>query len=246
MREHLLRTGHTSFGETCYGRATVFIRTESLEPMLSRRTLLVALAGAPLAACQTAYQPRVATGDDLTDWYIGSLPDQPHPIPLVDRSKMRPELARQTVRYAGGERPGTIVVDIDQRFLYLVQGNGTALRYAVGVGRQGFSWKGVAYVGRKGVWPAWSPTTTMVKLNRNLPRHREPGLDNPLGARALYLYQGNRDTLFRIHGTNEPWSIGEQVSSGCIRMLNEDILDLYNRVPVGATVLVKRNGRYRA
>ena len=88
-----------------------------------------------------------------------------------------------------------------------------------------------------------SPTTTMVKLNRNLPRHREPGLDNPLGARALYLYQGNRDTLFRIHGTNEPWSIGDQVSSGCIRMLNEDILDLYNRVPVGATVLVKRNGR---
>jgi lipoprotein-anchoring transpeptidase ErfK/SrfK len=215
--------------------------------MLSRRTMLLALAGAPLAACNTVQTrgPDLAA-DDMSGWYVGFQPDQPHPIPLVDRSKMRPELARQTVRYAGGERAGTIVVDIDQRFLYLVQGDGTAVRYGVGVGRQGFSWKGVAYVGRKGVWPAWSPTTTMVKLKPNLPRHREPGLDNPLGARALYLYQGNRDILFRIHGTNEPWSIGDQVSSGCIRMLNEDVFDLYNRVSVGATVLVKRNGRYRA
>jgi lipoprotein-anchoring transpeptidase ErfK/SrfK len=171
--------------------------------------------------------------------------DQPFPIPLVDRSRMKPEHRRQTVSYSGPERPGTIVVDIDQRFLYLVQDGGTAIRYAVGVGRQGFSWKGVAYVGRKGVWPNWSPTTTMVKLKPDLPRHRAAGLDNPLGARALYLYQGNRDILFRIHGTNEPWSIGEQVSSGCIRMLNEDVADLYNRVPVGATVLVKRHGRYR-
>ena len=215
--------------------------------MLSRRSLLAMLAGAPLAACNTAYGPRpqFAAGDDLAGWYVGTLADHPHPIPLVDRGRMRPELARQVVSYTGGERPGTVVVDIDQRYLYLVQDGGRAVRYGVGVGRQGFSWRGVAYVGRKGVWPAWSPTTTMVKLKPDLPRHREPGLDNPLGARALYLYQGNRDTLFRIHGTNEPWSIGEQVSSGCIRMLNEDILDLYNRVPVGTTVLVKRHGRYR-
>jgi lipoprotein-anchoring transpeptidase ErfK/SrfK len=137
------------------------------------------------------------------------------------------------------------VVDIDDRFLYLVQPGGQAIRYGIGVGRQGFSWRGVAYVGRKGVWPAWSPTRTMVSLKPELPRYRDSGLDNPLGARALYLYQNGGDTLFRIHGTNEPWSIGEQVSSGCVRMLNEDVLDLYNRVPVGTTVLVRRNGRWR-
>ena len=148
-------------------------------------------------------------------------------------------------RIRGGERPGTIVVDIDDRFLYLVQGNGTAIRYGVGVGRQGFSWKGAATVGRKAVWPDWGPTATMVSLKPELPRFRKGGLDNPLGARALYLYQNGRDILFRIHGTNEPWSIGEQVSSGCIRMLNEDILDLYNRLPIGTTVLVRRNGRWR-
>src|SRR5919112_2104058 len=214
--------------------------------MISRRILLGALASTPLAACNTVTPGPPVTVESEPSWYAGSLPDKPYPVPLVDRRLISPDEFGQLVPYQGGERPGTIVVNIDERFLYLVQGDGTAVRYGVGVGRQGFSWKGVAYVGRKGVWPAWSPTTTMVKLNRNLPRHREPGLDNPLGARALYLYQGNRDTLFRIHGTNEPWSIGDQVSSGCIRMLNEDILDLYNRVPVGATVLVKRNGRYRA
>jgi lipoprotein-anchoring transpeptidase ErfK/SrfK len=120
------------------------------------------------------------------------------------------------------------------------------MQYGVGVGKAGFSWKGEARVGRKGVWPDWSPTATMVSLNPDLPRTRKGGLDNPLGARALYLYQGNRDILFRIHGTNEPWSIGEQMSSGCVRMLNEDIADLYERVPVGTRVLVKRSGKYRA
>ncbi|MGL4445084.1 MAG: L,D-transpeptidase, partial [Alsobacter sp.] len=114
-----------------------------------------------------------------------------------------------------------------------------------GVGRQGFSWRGRASVGRKSVWPDWSPTSTMVRLNPDLPRFVEAGIDNPLGARAIYLYQDGRDTLFRIHGTNEPWSIGEQVSSGCIRLLNEDVADLYQRVSVGTTVLVKRNGVYR-
>jgi lipoprotein-anchoring transpeptidase ErfK/SrfK len=159
---------------------------------------------------------------------------------------MPPEYRRQIVAYAGSEAPGTIVVDIDQRFLYLVQPGHQAIRYGIGVGRDGFSWRGVATVERKGVWPAWSPTTTMVSLKPNLPRFRGPGLDNPLGARALYLYQNGADTLFRIHGTNEPWSIGQAVSSGCVRMLNEDVVDLYDRVPVGTTVLVRRNGRWRA
>jgi lipoprotein-anchoring transpeptidase ErfK/SrfK len=111
------------------------------------------------------------------------------------------------------------------------------------VGRQGFSWHGAAYVGRKATWPDWTPTSTMLKIRPDLPRHMEGGLRNPLGARALYLYQDGRDTMFRLHGTNEPWSIGKQVSSGCVRLLNEDIYDLYNRVPVGATVLVRRGSR---
>jgi lipoprotein-anchoring transpeptidase ErfK/SrfK len=215
--------------------------------MITRRLLLGALAVAPLAACQTAQmQPQaVAEADPYAGWYIGSIPDQPHNVPLVDRSKMDAKYARQTVAYNGPEKPGSIVVDIDERHLYLVQPDQKAVRYGVGVGKQGFSWRGVASVGRKGVWPAWSPTKTMVGIKPDLPRHMEAGLDNPLGARALYLHQNGADTLFRIHGTNEPWSIGEQVSSGCVRMLNEDVVDLYERVPVGTTVYVKRNGRYR-
>jgi lipoprotein-anchoring transpeptidase ErfK/SrfK len=216
---------------------------------IARRTLLLSLAALPLAACNTvqhAAAPAVpAVQDEYASWYVGSIEDTPHNIPVVDKSRIRQDLRRQTVQYEGPERAGTIVVDIDRRFLYLVQEGGTAVRYGVGVGKDGFSWRGTARVGRKGVWPNWSPTTTMVSLKPKLPRYMEGGLDNPLGARALYLYQGDRDILFRIHGTNEPWSIGEAVSSGCIRMLNEDIVDLYNRVPVGTTVMVKRNGRYR-
>lgn len=213
-----------------------------------RRLVLGALVAVPLAACQTVQQPPQpfeVAGTDDSGWYIGTKDDEPFDIPLVDRTKMDSKYARQTVAYDGPEKPGSIVVDIDERMLYLVQPDGKAIRYGIGVGRQGFSWRGIATVGRKGVWPAWRPTTTMVSLMPDLPRFRDAGLDNPLGARALYLYQNGRDTLFRIHGTNEPWSIGEQVSSGCVRMLNEDVVDLYERVPVGATVYVKRNGRYR-
>jgi lipoprotein-anchoring transpeptidase ErfK/SrfK len=209
--------------------------------MISRRNLLIGLATMPLAACNTT--EGFGPGYELSGWYIGRMPDEPFPIPLVDQSRLDPKFRRQTVAYTGGERPGTIVADIDQRFLYLVQPNGKALRYGVGVGRQGFSWRGAAYVGRKAVWPDWTPTNTMLKIRPNLPHHVEGGLRNPLGARALYLYQDGHDTMFRLHGTNEPWSIGKQVSSGCVRLLNEDIHDLYNRVPVGATVLVRRGHR---
>lgn len=215
--------------------------------MTTRRALFGLLAGMPLAACQSfkTAQNAAPTDADFERWYIGTAKDEPHDYYLVDRSLLKAEYARQVVPFEGGQKPGTIVVDIDDRFLYLVGNDGTALRYGVGVGRQGFSWKGVATVGRKGKWPSWTPTATMVSLKIAAGGARESGIDNPLGARALYLYQGNRDILFRIHGTNEPWSIGEQVSSGCIRMLNEDIVDLYDRVPVGTTVMVRRNGRWR-
>jgi lipoprotein-anchoring transpeptidase ErfK/SrfK len=214
--------------------------------MISRRILLGALAGAPLAACNTVMPGPPVAVESEPSWYVGSLPDEPYPVPLVNRNGISPDEFAQLVPYSGRERPGTVVVDIDEHFLYLVQNDGTAIRYGVGVGKQGFSWRGAAYVGRKAVWPAWSPTATMVSLKPDLPRFQKSGLDNPLGARALYLYQNGRDTLFRIHGTNEPWTIGQQVSSGCIRMLNEEVLDLYERVPVGTTVLVRRSAQRRA
>ena len=136
------------------------------------------------------------------------------------------------------QAPGTIVVDTRTKHLYLVLDDGSAVQYGIGVGRQGFEWKGEAHVERKAEWPAWYPPKEMIKRRPDLPEHMEGGLDNPLGARALYLYQGNKDTLFRIHGTNEPDTIGKAVSSGCIRMMNADVVDLYKRVPVGTHVVV--------
>jgi lipoprotein-anchoring transpeptidase ErfK/SrfK len=136
------------------------------------------------------------------------------------------------------EPAGTIVIDTSSRHLYLVQPGGGAIQYGIGVGRQGFTWKGVARVGRKTEWPRWIPPKEMLQRRPDLPEEMDGGLDNPLGARALYLFQGNKDTLFRIHGTNEPDSIGKAVSSGCIRMMNADAIDLYERVKVGTRVVV--------
>jgi lipoprotein-anchoring transpeptidase ErfK/SrfK len=137
-----------------------------------------------------------------------------------------------------GEPPGTIVINTNERHLYLVGAGGTAIRYGIGVGRDGFTWKGVAQVGRKSEWPRWIPPKDMLKRRPDLPEEMDGGLENPLGARALYLFQGKRDTLFRIHGTNEPDTIGRAVSSGCIRMMNADVIDLYVRVGIGTRVVV--------
>ena len=152
-----------------------------------------------------------------------------------------PRYRRQFVKYETSEPAGTIVVDPDQRFLYLVMGAGEALRYGVAVGREGSNWSGRATIRRKAEWPTWTPTKWMIQRDPKLARWSRGmpgGPRNPLGARALYLYQGDRDTLYRIHGTNEPWSIGRAVSSGCIRLVNDDIIDLYVRVPLGTSVLV--------
>ena len=132
--------------------------------------------------------------------------------------------------------PGTIIVRQSERRLYYVLGNGQALRYAVAVGREGAAWSGTNVITSKKEWPGWTPTTDILRRQPNLPRHMEGGPQNPMGARALYL----GDTLYRIHGTNEPWTIGTNVSSGCIRMTNEDVIDLYNRTRMGATVIVLR------
>lgn len=142
--------------------------------------------------------------------------------------------ARKTVIYTGREKPGTVVIDTAARSLTLVQPNGKAIRYAVGVGREGYSWKGVETVSQKREWPDWRPPADMLARRPDLPVHMAGGPDNPLGARELYL----GGTLYRIHGSNEPETIGGRVSSGCIRMTNEDVIDLYDRVPVGAKVVV--------
>ncbi|MGZ9115735.1 MAG: L,D-transpeptidase [Methylocystis sp.] len=149
-----------------------------------------------------------------------------------------PTTTREIVQDPTNERPGTITVDTNNRYLYLSLPNGQAVRYGVGVGRQGFTWKGRTHIGRKEAWPDWTPPAAMLKRRPDLPRHMTGGEDNPLGARAMYLFSGNRDTMFRIHGSNEPWTIGQAVSSGCIRMLNNDVTDLFSRVKVGATVVV--------
>jgi lipoprotein-anchoring transpeptidase ErfK/SrfK len=145
-----------------------------------------------------------------------------------------PRYEKQLVDYRGKEGPGTIVVDTPNKFLFLVQGDGKALRYGIGVGRPGFTWSGVKTISAKKEWPAWTPPPEMLARRPDLPRHMEGGPQNPLGARAMYL----GSSLYRIHGSNEPWTIGTNVSSGCIRMRNEDVTDLYGRVNVGTKVIV--------
>ena len=154
------------------------------------------------------------------------LPPQEYPI--------NPIYERQEVVYHGPEEPGTVVIDTPNKFLYLVQPGGRALRYGIGVGRPGFTWAGTHLVSAKKEWPDWTPPKEMLERQPYLPRHMEGGPNNPLGARALYL----GSTLYRIHGSNEPWTIGQNVSSGCIRMRNADVEDLYERVRVGAKVVV--------
>jgi lipoprotein-anchoring transpeptidase ErfK/SrfK len=150
------------------------------------------------------------------------------------RPAFDPKYEKQVVDYTGKESAGTIVVDTPNKFLYLVEGNGKAMRYGIGVGRPGFTWSGVKTISAKKEWPDWTPPSEMLARRPDLPRHMEGGPQNPLGARAMYL----GSTLYRIHGSNEPWTIGTNVSSGCIRMRNEDVIDLYGRVNVGTRVIV--------
>jgi lipoprotein-anchoring transpeptidase ErfK/SrfK len=152
-----------------------------------------------------------------------------------------------TVSYPTDEAAGTVIIDPQNHYLYLIEEGGLAIRYGVGVGRQGFGWSGTATIHDKQQWPDWYPPKEMLARQPELMSHMSQlqggvgmpgGTGNPLGARAMYLWQGNKDTLYRIHGTAEPWTIGRSVSSGCIRMINQDAIDLYNRVPAGAKVIV--------
>ncbi len=195
---------------------------------LSRRSLIMGVAASVIAAPAFADQS-----------------DDPFVLPPFDEKKLPPPFRRAIVAYNGRHWPGTIIVDTQERQLYLVLANKKAIRYGCAVGRDGFRWAGLADVGRKVMWPRWTPPKSMIARNPEKAKWANGmpgGPDNPLGARALYLFQNGNDTLYRIHGTNEPLSIGKFASSGCIRMVNQDVIDLYRRAPIGSRVIVMAEG----
>ncbi len=207
------------------------------------------MGGVPfaLANCTRAEKPVAglpAPGGDAS--YLSmyaQIDSEPFPVPAIDLTEVAPEFLRREVPYRTGEAPGTVVVDPAARYAYLVLENGRALRYGVGVGRQeAFNFRGEARISRKAEWPGWRPTPDMIKREPERYGPVKEGLPggpgNPLGPRALYLYRDGQDTYYRLHGTIEPSTIGTMVSSGCIRLLNQDIIDLYRRVPLGARVVV--------
>jgi lipoprotein-anchoring transpeptidase ErfK/SrfK len=175
----------------------------------------------------------------------GPRPQERFPLPAINLSRVDPRFYRQEVDYFTTEQPGTIIVDTNQFFLFYIMPNNRAMRYGVGLGRAGFQWSGRARVARKAPWPTWTPPESMIEREPELRQYSAanggmpPGLNNPLGARALYIFQGNRDTLYRIHGSPEYWTIGKAVSSGCVRMINQDVIDLYNRVAIQSPVIVR-------
>lgn len=215
---------------------------------ISRRGLLASLS----SLGGVALMPRAARAEDVdvpvnpAEVYA-PIQSEPFPVPAINIGRVGPRFLRQVVNYDSSEQPGTIIIDPNDHFLYLTDGQGGAIRYGVGVGRQGFAWAGTALIHDKREWPDWYPPKEMIArdpsikaematLQSGIGMHGGPG--NPLGARAMYLFQGNRDTLYRIHGTVEPYTIGSSISSGCIRMINQDVIDLYSRVSVGTTVQV--------
>lgn len=210
-------------------------------------TICTVLIGLSVAGCDTttpstavpqplppSLQTSVASYDARTDGRF--------PVAGIDTSRVNPKNLRQQVTYSTKERPGTIVVDTKNRFVYLIQDGGKAMRYGVGVGREGLEFTGTANIAWKQEWPRWTPTPGMIEREPQKYGRWAGGMDggpaNPLGARALYLFKDGKDTLFRIHGTNQPETIGQAASSGCIRMMNQDVIDLYRRIPTGSKVVV--------
>jgi lipoprotein-anchoring transpeptidase ErfK/SrfK len=191
--------------------------------MLIRLSLLIALTG--FLATPQAFAQANRNGDD-----------QPGLIANADDEQLDPKWQKTVVFYRTTEAPGTIIVQSDQRYLYVVQPGGRALRYGIGVGRDGFRWQGLVKITQKKEWPDWTPPEEMIQRQPYLPRWMAGGPGNPLGARAMYL--GN--TVYRIHGTNQPQTIGTAVSSGCFRLTNPDVSDLYDRIPVGTKVIIRQ------
>jgi lipoprotein-anchoring transpeptidase ErfK/SrfK len=187
-----------------------------------------------LAACITAVTFQFSPASAQRDY--SNLADQPGVVPSEADEQLQPQFQRQMVLYRTNEPPGTIIVHTSERFLYLIQGNGRAMRYGIGVGREGFQWQGLLKISRKQEWPDWTPPPEMIARQPYLPRFMAGGPGNPMGARALYLGA----TVYRIHGTNQPHTIGSAVSSGCFRLVNNDVIDLFERVPVGTKVVVRQ------
>ncbi len=214
-------------------------------------TLLVAISAVPAAALTyydpashswVTYDPDKVRNDAVGAPVTTRRNAAGQTVVVVDKNrKADPKFDKQVVDYASAEEPGTVIIDTKDKFLYYVQDGGKALRMGVGVGREGFGWSGTVSVGATAEWPTWTPPAEMIERRPELVEYSNGmpgGPDNPLGARALYLFDNGRDTMFRIHGTNEPWSIGGNVSSGCIRMLNEHVVELARMVTVGTKVIV--------
>lgn len=219
---------------------------------LSRRAMLAgfaSLGALTLAGCASTGSTRVQTPaepvrpvvpPDVLAMYAAR-PEEDHFIPAADVSLTQPQFWRQEVANTTGEAAGRVVVDTANYFLYLTLPEGRAMRYGVGLGRAGFEWSGQGHIAYKRKWPVWTPPSEMIDRQPELEIYRNgqpPGLLNALGARALYIHQGNRDTLYRVHGTMDVATIGQAVSSGCVRLIFQDIIDLYERVPNGAPILV--------
>ena len=225
---------------------------------IRRRALLVGAGGMILGGCSRSFdvssmgldnmvtgtiRPKISidSGVSTPALMYASVRDGAFTIPEVPHQRVPRELQRQIVQDPTGERPGTIVVRLSERRLYLVQQGGEAVRYGVGIGREGFLWSGRAVVRYKRQWPVWTPPAEMIARQPELEKWRggQPGgLENPLGARALYLFNERGDTGYRIHGSPEWWTIGQSMSSGCVRMINQDVIDLHDRVPDGSPVVV--------
>jgi len=210
--------------------------------LLDRRSFLVgsaaSLGAMGLGGCMSAGGMSATEAAQV----YGAVPDEKFPVPAVDVKKVDPDFYRRTVPYDGNEAPGTIIVDPGKYYVYRVEDGGTATRYGANVGRAGFLWSGNAYIGRKAEWPVWTPTRDQIGRDERLKKYAggmAPGLDNPLGARVLYLYQDGAYTLYTIYSTILPETIGNGVSSGCIGLLTQDMLHLYGRTPVGTNVVVR-------
>jgi lipoprotein-anchoring transpeptidase ErfK/SrfK len=209
---------------------------------MTRRDLILGFGAAAGAGLLAPGDLRAATAGGLSAKhaaYFGPLiEDNGIRFPSTNFAKVNPKWRRQFVPYKSTEPQGSVVVDATNHFLYVIFENQTALRYGVGVGRDGFRWYGRARIDRKQLWPRWVPPPEMRERHPELPEYMDGGRSNPLGPRAMYLFRDGRDLGYRMHGTIEPWSIGTNASSGCIRMFNEDAIDLYQRCPIGTRVLV--------
>ncbi|MHB2267662.1 L,D-transpeptidase [Aliihoeflea sp. PC F10.4] len=215
---------------------------------MNRRFLLLGAGSLALAGCMSTPEPQpepLPPPPPVRPSMYDALPEEQFDVPAVDVSQMAPEWWRREVDYETDERPGTLIVETGEKYLYHVRPNGRAMRYGIGVGRDGFSWQGRAIIAYKRVWPRWTPPDSMVARQPELEPYSianggmAPGPTNPMGARGLYIHQNGRDTIYRVHGTHQPWSIGRSISSGCIRLINQDIIHLHANVRDGSAIVVR-------